>query len=139
MPTDTPELLPCPFCGGAVTLLPMRRLLIRIRCAACWIFMSRPVPSAECKDIVQSQLVAAWNTRAGLALMQEEHRAINTRLGLMQGELYALREVHAAATNYANGWCLDEADDDGVENTGCSEEQHLAAKRLVEACKAVKP
>lgn len=45
----------------------------------------------------------------------------------------AQTELSAAARAYFVGWMMDEADDSGPEYTGCSIEQHLAAKRLGEA------
>lgn len=45
----------------------------------------------------------------------------------------AQTELAAAARAYFVGWMMDEADDSGPEYTGCSIEQHLAAKRLGEA------
>lgn len=45
----------------------------------------------------------------------------------------AQTELAAAARAYFVGWMMDEADDSGPEYTGCSVEQHLAAKRLGEA------
>ncbi|WP_292036769.1 MULTISPECIES: hypothetical protein [unclassified Brevundimonas] len=38
-----------------------------------------------------------------------------------------------AARAYFVGWMMDEADDSGPIFTGCSTEQHLAAKRLGDA------
>ncbi|MFI8683220.1 hypothetical protein ACIGFJ_12735 [Brevundimonas diminuta] len=42
-------------------------------------------------------------------------------------------ELADAARAYFVGWMMDEADDSGPIFTGCSTEQHLAAKRLGEA------
>jgi len=39
-------------------------------------------------------------------------------------------ELIEAAGDYYHGYCVDEAGDDGVEWTGCTEEQHQKAKRL---------
>lgn len=41
--------------------------------------------------------------------------------------------VIKAAQAYFDGYCQDEAADDGCDFTGCSEGQHLAAKELGEA------
>ena len=45
----------------------------------------------------------------------------------------AVAELIEASAYYFVGWAQDEAADDGEEWTGCSEEQHKAAKRLKDA------
>ena len=86
MPTDTPELLPCPFCGEP----PIRE----VDTVGSEFFRHTEVGSCFLRAAPiwpRSGHVEQWNRRAGLALMQEEHRAVNVRLGLMQGELYQLQ------------------------------------------------
>ena len=46
-------------------------------------------------------------------------------------ELNLLREVEEAARDYAGRFMIDEAED--TDGSVCSEEQHLAAKRLCDA------
>src|SRR5690625_2108844 len=45
-------------------------------------------------------------------------------------EIERLCRVEKAARDYYMGFVQDEADDDGVESTGCSETQYLQAQRL---------
>ena len=47
--------------------------------------------------------------------------------------LERLYRLQLAASEYYDGYCQDEADDDGPDFTGCSVEQHLAAKELRDA------
>ena len=42
----------------------------------------------------------------------------------------ALRGIADAAKVYFDGWAQDEADDEGIHWTGCSESQHKAARNL---------
>lgn len=46
-------------------------------------------------------------------------------------------ELLKAASNYANRYALDEADDDGPHFTGCSQQQHEDAKRLLAAIRSL--
>lgn len=77
--TDTPELLPCPFCGCRVRLYTTRRRM-RVECHGCGTVMTRPLPSAECQEIVRRQLIAGWNRRAILDHLRDG----SDELGAMQ-------------------------------------------------------
>lgn len=60
------ELLPCPFCGGTAELRewdwPYARF--QVRCSAC-------KTAAKTRLSTKSKAIAAWNTRAPTAALQE--------------------------------------------------------------------
>jgi hypothetical protein len=64
---------------------------------------------------------------------QAAHRDRATLLRLLDAAREELREVREAAQEYFTGYMQDEAADDGPEMTGCSLDQHDAAKRLAAA------
>lgn len=68
--------------------------------------------------------------RAAVAAVYAERDALLRRVAELETERDALRDVERCAMAYYQGWVQDEASDEGVEWTGCSHEQHFAARAL---------
>jgi len=83
---------------------------------------------AQYRDLEAMYLQQGLN----MAAMMKRAEAAEARLAEAGRDAAELR---AAALAYFNGWCQDEAAEDGPDFTGCTQEQHEAAKRLGAALK----
>lgn len=61
------------------------------------------------------------------------------RVEIARDLLVRLQAVAIAAQSYFYGYCQDEADDDGPDFTGCTQEQHEAARALQDALAEYSP
>lgn len=88
------------------------------------------------KPMTPADLIKWHQRRADTAAYNADERNLafhEQAAACIREMVEAQTELAAAARAYFVGWMMDEADDGGPDFTGCSMEQHLAAKRLGEA------
>jgi Restriction alleviation protein Lar len=81
--TDAPEILPCPFCGGAASVWTTSAYSCDssdhvLGCAGCCIYM--PFASVFESAKPDAEDVKAWNQRASLADLYEQAAKLKTVL-----------------------------------------------------------
>jgi len=127
--TDTPELLPCPFCGGANAFFPVMQKE-RVKCERC-----RAVTDSYAE---RHQAIAAWNRRTPAPVSGDMREVVARAIATAYNDALPKGVVHVSERDPI---ILKRADDALTPHIAAAFEAGRAAERaeVVAAIRAGKP